>query len=95
MASVNHPHLVRLLCLCMAPRVMLLTELMGLGSLLGYLRSRKRTLTGETLLLFGKQIAAVSSQIWSASTVLLCVDRIWDHVICKVTAIFHISSFLF
>ncbi|XP_065179948.1 melanoma receptor tyrosine-protein kinase-like [Sycon ciliatum] len=57
MASMNHPYLVRLLCICMAPRVMLITELMEHGSLLAYLRKRKRTLTGDVLLLFGRQIA--------------------------------------
>ncbi|XP_065178092.1 epidermal growth factor receptor-like isoform X2 [Sycon ciliatum] len=57
MASMNHPYLVRLLCICMAPRVMLITELMEHGSLLSYLRKRKRTLTGDVLLLFGRQIA--------------------------------------
>ena len=58
-ASMDHPHLVRLLCVCMASRVMLVTQLVPLGSLLSYLRKRKKTLTGEALLVFSQQIAKV------------------------------------
>eukprot|EP00118_Oscarella_pearsei_P017372 m.171588 g.171588 ORF g.171588 m.171588 type:complete len:1503 (+) comp39060_c0_seq1:197-4705(+) len=57
MSAIDHPHLVRLLCVCMASRVMLITQLVSLGSMLSYLKKRKKTLTGEALLVFSYQVA--------------------------------------
>ena len=41
MASVDHPNLLQLLALCMTSQMMLVTQLMPLGSLLEYVRNNK------------------------------------------------------
>ena len=81
MSSIDHPHLVRLLCVCMASRVMLITQLVPLGAMLSYLRKRKSTLTGEALLVFSYQVA----RVWSAALIfvrilllLYAVFRAWS-----------------
>ena len=80
MASIDHPHLIRLLCVCLASRVMLITQLMPFGALLNYLEKRKSTLTGEVLLTFSYQVAKVWSAvpIFCESFVVDCaVFRAW------------------
>lgn len=56
MGKLDHKHLVRILCLC-AGKMMLVTQLMPLGSLLDYVRKYKSSITSHHLLTYGLQIA--------------------------------------
>ncbi|XP_078737754.1 epidermal growth factor receptor-like [Lampetra fluviatilis] len=57
MASVEHPHLVRLLGVCLAPSVQLVTQLMPLGCLLEYTRRHRDAIGSQLLLNWCVQIA--------------------------------------
>ena len=59
MASVDHPCCVRIQAVCMTAQMMLISELLPIGSLLDYVREHKHELTSATLLLWAKQIAEV------------------------------------
>ncbi|KAL5253422.1 hypothetical protein ACHWQZ_G013266 [Mnemiopsis leidyi] len=56
MGKLDHKHLVRILCLC-AGKMMLVTQLMPLGSLLDYVRKHKSSIKSRHLLTYGLQIA--------------------------------------
>ena len=58
MASVEHPHLLQLLAVCMASRLMLVTQLMPLGCLLDYVRNNKDKIGSKPLLNWCRQIAS-------------------------------------
>lgn len=60
MASVDHPNLLKLLAVCMASQLMLVTQLMPLGCLLDYVRSNKDKIGSKPLLSWCSQIARVS-----------------------------------
>lgn len=57
MASLNHPNLLKLLGLCMSSHMMLVTQLMPLGSLLEYVKTHKDQIGSKALLSWSKQIA--------------------------------------
>ncbi|XP_077997222.1 receptor tyrosine-protein kinase erbB-4-like isoform X2 [Glandiceps talaboti] len=57
MATVNHDHLVRLLCVCMSHQMMLITQMMPLGALLDYIREHKSKVSSQHLLNWCTQIA--------------------------------------
>ncbi|XP_035219957.1 epidermal growth factor receptor-like isoform X2 [Stegodyphus dumicola] len=57
MASVDHPNLLKLLAICMASQLMLVTQLMPLGCLLDYVRSNKDKIGSKPLLSWCSQIA--------------------------------------
>ncbi|XP_072034421.1 epidermal growth factor receptor-like isoform X2 [Amphiura filiformis] len=57
MASVDNPCLLRLLCVCMAQEMMLITQLMPLGALLDYVRQHKDRIGSHHLLNWSHQIA--------------------------------------
>ena len=59
MASVDHPCCVRLQAVCMTARMMLISELLPVGSLLDYVRVHQTEMGSATLLLWAKQIAEV------------------------------------
>lgn len=59
MASVDHPCCVRIQAVCMTAQMMLISELLPIGSLLDYVREHKHELTSDTLLRWAKQIAEV------------------------------------
>ena len=59
MASVDHPCCVRIQAVCMTARMMLISELLQIGSLLDYVRQHQLELSSATLLLWAKQIAEV------------------------------------
>jgi len=59
MASVNHACCVRIQAVCMTARMMLISELLRIGSLLDYVRQHQSELSAHTLLLWAKQIAEV------------------------------------
>jgi len=58
MASVEHPHLLQLLAVCMTSRLMLVTQLMPLGCLLEYVRNNKDKIGSKPLLNWCRQIAS-------------------------------------
>lgn len=57
MASVEHPNLLKLLAVCMTSQMMLITQLMPLGSLLDYVRSNRDKIGSKALLNWSTQIA--------------------------------------
>ncbi|XP_055299802.1 epidermal growth factor receptor [Sitodiplosis mosellana] len=57
MASVRHGYILRLLAVCMADKMMLITPLMTNGSLLEYVKSRKGKISSLQLLTWSTQIA--------------------------------------
>lgn len=60
MASVDHPCCVKILCLCLSPCIMLVTDLMRLGCMLDFIKVRGHKLGSSTLVLWSLQIAQVS-----------------------------------
>lgn len=59
MASVDHPCLLRLLCVCIAQNMTLITQLMPLGAILDYVRQHKEQIGSHHLLNWSFQIAKV------------------------------------
>lgn len=57
MATVEHENILRLLAICMTDKLMLITQLMLRGSLLGYVKENKSRIGSYTLLNWSKQIA--------------------------------------
>uniref|UniRef100_A0A6Q2ZK33 Receptor protein-tyrosine kinase n=1 Tax=Esox lucius TaxID=8010 RepID=A0A6Q2ZK33_ESOLU len=57
MASVEHPHLVRLLGVCLSPAIQLVTQLMPHGCLLDYVHEHKDNIGSQLLLNWCVQIA--------------------------------------
>ncbi|XP_060585170.1 epidermal growth factor receptor-like isoform X2 [Ruditapes philippinarum] len=57
MASVEHPCCIRILAVCMASQMMLITQLMPLGCLLDYIRKHKDNTGSKSLLNWCTQIA--------------------------------------
>ena len=62
MATVDHPNVVRLYCVCLGQRMMLVTQFVPLGALLDYLKKKKEFLNARTMLLFSLQIAEVGRE---------------------------------
>ena len=63
MASVDHPYLLRLACVCIAQEMTLITQLMPLGALLDYVREHKEKIGSHHLLNWSYQIAQVRPEI--------------------------------
>ena len=59
MASVEHPHVCRLLGICLTSTVQLITQLMPYGCLLDYVRENKDNIGSQHLLNWCVQIAKV------------------------------------
>ncbi|XP_043931644.1 receptor tyrosine-protein kinase erbB-4 isoform X2 [Protopterus annectens] len=57
MASMEHPHLVRLLGVCLSPTIQLVTQLMPCGCLLDYVHENKDNIGSQLLLNWCVQIA--------------------------------------
>ena len=60
MASVDHPHVCRLLGICLTSSVQLVTQLMPCGCLLDYIRSNRDHVGSQWLLNWCVQIAKVT-----------------------------------
>lgn len=60
MASVDHPHVCRLLGICLTSSVQLVTQLMPYGCLLDYVRHHRDHVGAQWLLNWCVQIAKVS-----------------------------------
>lgn len=59
MASVEHPHVCRLLGICLTSNVQLVTQLMPYGCLLDYVKANKDNIGSQHLLNWCVQIAKV------------------------------------
>ena len=59
MASIEHPCCVRIVAVCMTQQMMLITQLMPLGSLLDYVRNNKDMIGSKVMLNWCAQIAKV------------------------------------
>lgn len=57
MASVEHPHLLKLLAVCLTSQLMLVTQLMPLGCLRDYVHNNKDKVGSKALLNWCVQIA--------------------------------------
>ena len=57
MASVNHPHCLRLIALCMAKPIMIITPLIKFGSVLNFFNTYKKSVNEKMLLTWCAQIA--------------------------------------
>ncbi|TSK17733.1 Receptor tyrosine-protein kinase erbB-4 [Bagarius yarrelli] len=57
LASMDHPHLLRLLAVCLSPNVQLVTQFMSHGCLLDYVREHKDNIGSQLLLNWCVQIA--------------------------------------
>nr|XP_005995659.1 PREDICTED: receptor tyrosine-protein kinase erbB-4 isoform X1 [Latimeria chalumnae] len=75
MASMDHPHLVRLLGVCLSPTIQLVTQLMPHGCLLDYVHEHKDNIGSQLLLNWCVQIAKVSFVLSSLSS-LLCLNAV-------------------
>ena len=60
MASVDNPHVCRLLGICLTSTVQLITQLMPFGCLLDYVREHKDNIGSQYLLNWCVQIAKVT-----------------------------------
>jgi epidermal growth factor receptor len=65
MFSVNHVCCVRVIAICMAQQMMLVTQLMPLGCLLDYVRKNKSHIGSRDLLTWSTQIAKVNRNVYS------------------------------
>lgn len=63
MASMEHPHLVRLLGVCLSPTIQLVTQLMPHGCLLDYVHEHKDNIGSQLLLNWCVQIAKVRVRV--------------------------------
>lgn len=77
MASVDHPHVCRLLGICLTSSVQLVTQLMQYGCLLDYIRHHRDHIGAQWLLNWCVQIAKVSpdKQVVSQSLIVYHLSR--------------------
>lgn len=61
MASIDNEYVVRLFCVCLGTRIMLVSEFVPFGALINHLKNYKSDLNARILLTFAAQIASVSS----------------------------------
>ena len=59
MASIDNEYVVRLFCVCLGTRMMLVSEFVPFGSLKDYLKNFKSEMNAETLLTYATQVASV------------------------------------
>jgi epidermal growth factor receptor len=57
MASLDHPHILKLMAICLANELMMITQLMPLGNLLGYVRMHRDKIDSKTMMNWFVQIA--------------------------------------
>lgn len=72
MASIDHPHVCRLLGVCLTSSIQLVTQLMPFGCLLDYVRLHRDQIGAQRLLNWCVQIAKVSSGLSSLDFSLIC-----------------------
>lgn len=71
MASVEHPHVCRLLGICLTSTVQLITQLMPYGCLLDYVKEHKDNIGSQYLLNWCVQIAKVRWKVHKGVTLQL------------------------
>ena len=62
MASIDNEYVVRLFCVCLGARMMLVSEFVPFGALIDHLKNYKADLNARILLTFAAQIASVCAQ---------------------------------
>ena len=62
MASIDNEFVVRLFCVCLGTKMMLVSEFVPFGALNDHLKKFKTDFNAKTLLTFATQIASVWSQ---------------------------------
>lgn len=72
MASVEHPHVCRLLGICLTSTVQLVTQLMPYGCLLDYVKENKDNIGSQYLLNWCVQIAKVRKEPHKRHQVTRC-----------------------
>lgn len=72
MASIDHPHVCRLLGVCLTSSIQLVTQLMPFGCLLDYVRLHRDQIGAQRLLNWCVQIAKVSSGLSSLDFSVIC-----------------------
>ncbi|KAG7280351.1 hypothetical protein CRUP_024143, partial [Coryphaenoides rupestris] len=78
MASVEHPHLVRLLGVCLSPTLQLVTQLMPHGCLLDYVHEHHDHIGSQLLLNWCVQIAKVTTaSTWGGGRCLVFDFLLW------------------
>lgn len=77
MASMDHPHLVRLLGVCLSPTIQLVTQLMPHGCLLDYVHEHKDNIGSQLLLNWCVQIAKVCNSCCSFCVFYITNWKTW------------------
>lgn len=97
MASVDHPHVCRLLGICLTSTVQLVTQLMPYGCLLDYVKENKDNIGSQYLLNWCVQIAKVREKMTvkanrlNGSVGYVCFDGI-RHETHTDTIVFNTSN---
>lgn len=81
MASVEHPHVCRLLGICLTSTVQLITQIMPYGCLLDYVKENKDLIGSQCLLNWCVQIAKVSKQEITAVLTYICVLFLYTSIL--------------
>lgn len=84
MASVEHPHVCRLLGICLTSTVQLVTQLMPFGCLLDYVKENKDNICSKYLLNWCVQIAKVSHSVLDSFYYLCKALKISGMIIFKM-----------
>lgn len=71
MASMSHPHLVRLVGVCISGRLMLVSALMPLGNLGDFVRANRQKIGSSVLLRWCDQIAQVRPLLYNCMNVFI------------------------
>lgn len=81
MAGVDHPHVCRLLGICLTSNVQLITQIMPFGCLLDYVRENKNNIIIQTLLNWCVQIAKVSpTKVVCVPLYVSCLHSIYKNI---------------
>jgi len=78
MASIDNEYIVRLFCVCLGTKMMLVSEFVPFGALIDHLKKFKSDFNARTLLTFAVQIASVGGimHICDFNTVLCMMFRV-------------------
>lgn len=87
MASVDNPHVCRLLGICLTSTVQLITQLMPFGCLLDYVREHKDNIGSQHLLNWCVQIAKVNQRSVLGAGAQLCREGRQGHEAALVATV--------
>ena len=72
MASIDNEYVVRLFCVCLGTRMMLVSEFVPFGALIDHLKQFKSDFNAKTLLTFAVQIASVGIMVYCCCMICGC-----------------------